>query len=840
MPPTSNMRKSSTQTMTAGDPSASAPAVRNGVQPRRTARANTTRPANYYARPFGSFSTGVDHDNDAAIMADSQAAGFFSALQYFTDAITALPKEVQKQITLVKEVEAKVHGPNETMGEILDTLLEYPVPTRKPTAGAGGANAPTAGVLALTANNSTSGSANVSLVNGATGRHSVQPSLVGSLNGEETYDFETERARRQQYHNLRMITAGLLPNLDEKNVVLSEATRVLALQQTRVDSVWPHVESELSEEARMGSMTHWAYSDNRQKTKTTASGAQNRRDVAATNNLAAAASMLHETEIAQARRDAGREATREKTKGKRTEQPGDSDFDDKPRKAPKISKKAANAAAAGLGISTNGEPATKRKKVDKSLGAPGMERTISATGKAAKASKETPRSTAAAATEPVVKKTKGKPGPPPKKKVPASAQNSPMLASSPLVASSNPVFEPPNGRPQSSRARQNSTATNLRHEQLQDEEAVTSRPTSASGKSNGNGNGERGNGRRKVHETTEQHDEIVGDEHGDKHLKDAADKMKQEDTDMPDAGAERPAASRSGSNSRKNSGRNSKVGTPRTDSFPADAPGMSRTRSTRSKPNARGEGDDSDSVEPPLAGTGTGKHRRHASNSHLVKQLAPFNKSPDLDRHRGGEDMDEELDSLDEKHLGEDEAEPEEVAPVLEQEARRSSTRRPVSRRNTVNNIRSSPAPMSRESSPPVSPPPTTTRGSGRSSSRREAEAEAARREAEAEAEAEAEEAEAEVEEEPVAQPEADDEDEESEHDPDDPDEPKYCYCNRGSYGEMVACDNDSCPREWFHLGCTELREAPSEEEKWYCRECRPLFGQKVGRKGKAGRGRGG
>lgn len=833
MPPASNIRKSSTQAMTAGDSTTNPTAARNGVQPRRTARANTTRPANYYARPFGSFSTGVDHDNDAADSANMQQAGFFPALQYFTDAISALPKEVQKQITLVKEVEAKVHGPNEQMGEILDTLLEHPVPARKQTAGTGASASNSAGLLTLTANNSTSGSTNVSLVNGATGRHSAQPSLVGSVNGDDAVDAESERARRHMYQNLRMVTHALLANLDEKNVVLSEATRVLALQQSRIDSVWPQVESELSEEARMGSMAHWAYSDNRQKTKTGASGAQNRRDVAATNSLAAAASILHETEIAQARRDAGREATRDKTKGKRTEQPGDSDFDDKPRKAVKVGKgkAAANAAATGLGISANGEPATKTKKVvDKGLAAPGMERTVSATGKAAKVNKETPRSTPA--TEPTVKKTKGKPGPPPKKKVPNSAQNSPMLASSPLVASSNPMIEPPGARPQSARARQNSTATNLRHEKLQDEEAITSRPTSASGKSNGNG--ERINGRRKVHETTEEHDDNMGDEHADRQLKDAAAKLKHEDTDMPDAGAERTAASRSGSDSRKNSGRNSKVGTPRTDSYPNEAPSMSRKRSTRSALNARGEGEDSDSVEPPLTDSGAGKHRRHASNSHLVKQLAPFNKSPDLDRHKDngddGDDRDEDVDSLEEKNLGEDEAEAEqpeeEEAPVLDQETRRSSTRRPASRRNTVNNLRSSPAPMSRESSPPVSPPPTNTRGSGRSSSRREAEVEPTHLEIE--------------EAEPAVQAEPEDEDEESEHDPDDPDEPKYCYCNRGSYGEMVACDNESCPREWFHLGCTELREAPSEEVKWYCRECRPLFGQKVGRKGKAGRGRGG
>lgn len=30
-----------------------------------------------------------------------------------------------------------------------------------------------------------------------------------------------------------------------------------------------------------------------------------------------------------------------------------------------------------------------------------------------------------------------------------------------------------------------------------------------------------------------------------------------------------------------------------------------------------------------------------------------------------------------------------------------------------------------------------------------------------------------------------------------DPSEPRYCYCNGVSYGEMVACENDECPREW-------------------------------------------
>jgi hypothetical protein len=38
---------------------------------------------------------------------------------------------------------------------------------------------------------------------------------------------------------------------------------------------------------------------------------------------------------------------------------------------------------------------------------------------------------------------------------------------------------------------------------------------------------------------------------------------------------------------------------------------------------------------------------------------------------------------------------------------------------------------------------------------------------------------------------------------------PRYCYCNGVSYGDMIGCDNDECPREWFHLECVGLQRAP-------------------------------
>ncbi|CAL1541796.1 unnamed protein product [Lymnaea stagnalis] len=51
-----------------------------------------------------------------------------------------------------------------------------------------------------------------------------------------------------------------------------------------------------------------------------------------------------------------------------------------------------------------------------------------------------------------------------------------------------------------------------------------------------------------------------------------------------------------------------------------------------------------------------------------------------------------------------------------------------------------------------------------------------------------------------------------------DPNEPRYCLCNQVSYGEMVGCDNNDCPIEWFHYGCVGLSQAP--KGKWYCPQC--------------------
>lgn len=46
-----------------------------------------------------------------------------------------------------------------------------------------------------------------------------------------------------------------------------------------------------------------------------------------------------------------------------------------------------------------------------------------------------------------------------------------------------------------------------------------------------------------------------------------------------------------------------------------------------------------------------------------------------------------------------------------------------------------------------------------------------------------------------------------------------YCFCQRVSFGEMVACDGPNCKYEWFHYDCVNLKEPP--KGTWYCPECK-------------------
>ncbi|KAJ3480426.1 hypothetical protein NLI96_g8356 [Meripilus lineatus] len=63
-----------------------------------------------------------------------------------------------------------------------------------------------------------------------------------------------------------------------------------------------------------------------------------------------------------------------------------------------------------------------------------------------------------------------------------------------------------------------------------------------------------------------------------------------------------------------------------------------------------------------------------------------------------------------------------------------------------------------------------------------------------------------------------------------------YCICDRVSYGEMIACDDENCEKEWFHLQCIGLETPP--EGRWFCETCSAKRNAK--KPGRGGKRRGG
>ena len=51
-------------------------------------------------------------------------------------------------------------------------------------------------------------------------------------------------------------------------------------------------------------------------------------------------------------------------------------------------------------------------------------------------------------------------------------------------------------------------------------------------------------------------------------------------------------------------------------------------------------------------------------------------------------------------------------------------------------------------------------------------------------------------------------------------DDGSWCQCKENKGGEMVGCDNKSCPTQWFHLACVGLSSHP--KGKWFCSACQP------------------
>ncbi len=666
----------------------------------------TLRPSNYYARSFAGrlAASGLEQTPEAS----NSAPGFLPALTHFTNAVDAFPKEMIKHFSMFKEVEAKLHDPEEMLQELLDEIAQQPTTTKAQTVGA-------------------------------------DQNVAGADRPSLSPEDQAMIQKRQLFFRLRMLIANMLPTLDEKLVVLQGAKATKNKGLARMHHSHMQLDSEISEEARYGSLTHWAYADKEEKKKGAPSHERQRREVASANNLAAAAQHVHDVDSIAAKSEARREAMLANKRNR--QQQIDSDFDDKPAKKPQ-KRKAMVAETSGfdgrnvgLGITSNGAgPHGKRKKTEKALlaatpAAQPMERSLSSALKAAGSggrSGSSPRGTPGPENGPVAKrKPRAAPAPAPRKH--ALPQYSPPPASSPLTANFavNRAAAGPAERPLSARARKNSTANSLASFNVQDALAGR-RPSSSHSVQPATGSNaitELEQAAGVVRENAPTRDAPMPQEVVDGPQLLEPPNMKVEEVVHPepesmeiDLPTSAPITTRAG--------RTPKAATPTIGTFPDIT--MVRSRSTR---NANNTNSHSNTSSENNSTTGGVSKRGHKRNKQSITNVGV-------------------------------------AAPALQPLANKRS--------NPPSSAGSSIAPEQED------------------------------QEVEGEAEAESDE---------------------------DGDEPRYCYCNEVSYGDMIACENDDCPREWFHLACVGLERAP--RGKWFCSdECRDAFSKQKGRGGRPGSSR--
>src|ERR1700760_1794913 len=90
-------------------------------QSSRAVRSTAARPQNYYSVQFS-------QTVEDPIPPDRHPV-FFPAITHFTDALDALPREVMRHFSMMKEVEAKLHAPDEELAKLATQISTLPRPS---------------------------------------------------------------------------------------------------------------------------------------------------------------------------------------------------------------------------------------------------------------------------------------------------------------------------------------------------------------------------------------------------------------------------------------------------------------------------------------------------------------------------------------------------------------------------------------------------------------------------------------------------------------------------------------------------------------------------------------
>ncbi|AEO61404.1 hypothetical protein MYCTH_97015 [Thermothelomyces thermophilus ATCC 42464] len=729
----------------------------------------------------------------AGAPASEQPINILPGVTHFADAITALPRELVRHFTLLKEVDAKIFAPEAALLQLLHDALNTPPPD-----------------LSRPVNDALSSTASVSAPMSTTGP--ANPAAPPSDATTSSVFDPANIPRRTLFRDTALKIQEILVSLEEKNHVLATANDALQKQLARIEDIWPHLEAEFSEEAKWGSATHWAYVENRQAKANDKQAERSRREGAAT--LSAAAQAL--AEEAAARSSDRKQAIAAKKNAKNQAADADSDkVQDSGKRAQgtKSRKPLPDHGPVGLGITSapsGGASASKRRKVaeSKSNGAT-AERAMGSVFGANSTRRGTTSPTETPAPEGGNKKRKALPTSSSQaKKSRTNAAMSPSVTSSPVVGAlpdpvkpgrASPAPSATASRPASSRARQNSTHSNVDNSRQR-------LPSVASNKPSGNSQGtpdpaQPSNGAKTSTDSKTQKEATVPIMNKPSPLKTeteeppSAPEPAQDDNDDNSARQtdEQPAQSNKeaaalgtqstpASGVKTKSGRASKPSTPAISTFAEAASSNSSATTSRSRPSRGAE----NSANNATSGTAASNQSNTTTAKRSHKKGASVSTSATAVAQAAAAATSSSSTSAGTSSSG-----------ALATTAAGKDKERDRDRGSGPGVSASGTTPAASGGRKDKANSGSSSGGTGNTSNNNNAGA----RKAGAGAENE------------------DDADEDDDQDV--ADEDVYCYCNQVSYGEMVACDGEGCPREWFHLECVGLKVAPKGNAKWYCEDCK-------------------
>lgn len=258
-------------------------------QPMRQARANPSR------RSTLSTVTKNARRNISNVTSQQQQSvnqRFYPALASFTDSIDALPAEIIRNFTLLREVDAKACHPEEQLRRYIAAVKTLPPPADP--------NEQDLALEFLRRQEDLEQRREDALSNGENAHESSGESV-------EHYP-ETRRSRLQQ---IRMVLQDLLPMLDEKIHVITGTAEALNKHNLRVDQAYAYVQSEIPEMYRTGNPDHWGYKPNPPKGSARSAAAQVQATIVATQ--IPQDEPRFEYSVSNPRVDARREARRQGT-----------------------------------------------------------------------------------------------------------------------------------------------------------------------------------------------------------------------------------------------------------------------------------------------------------------------------------------------------------------------------------------------------------------------------------------------------------------------------------------------------------------------------------------------